>query len=106
CVFLTIRRPPASRLFPYTTLFRSALGGLAEGIVDRLDRRGALELHRKVDQRYRRCRYAHGEPVEFALQLRDDQRDRLRRAGARRDRKSTRLNSSHRTISYAVFCLK
>src|SRR3712207_6895160 len=82
--FLMIRRPPRSTLFPYTTLFRSSPS--------------------QVDG-------ASGAPI-FALF--DNQRiavgihtygsDRVNRA--RRDRKSTRLNSSHANISYAVFCLK
>src|SRR5437762_7201786 len=78
--FLMIRRPPRSTLFPYTTLFRSKIGGVLPVL------RGfacnnnvftirAKNLRQRID-------------VEFL------------------DRKSTRLNSSHRCISYAVFCLK
>src|SRR5256885_8636951 len=86
-----IRRPPRSTLFPYTTLFRSrsgpdhALGGVTPGGGDRsgLDSGGDRE---RVPGR----NLARG-PME---QLQ------------RRDRKSTRLNSSHLVISYAVFCLK
>src|SRR5688572_31761976 len=74
--FLMIRRPPRSTLFPYTTLFRSLLA------------QHGLEL-----------RHGLGQPrvllVEHAQQA--------ARVG---DRKSTRLNSSHSQISYAVFCLK
>src|SRR3712207_8776958 len=82
--FLMIRRPPRSTLFPYTTLFRSPG---PDG-----DRRG-----RAGDQR--------------AAGGRGGQRDRGRRDRPRGvldrpDRKSTRLNSSHANISYAVFCLK
>src|SRR2546430_6519090 len=74
--FLMIRRPPRSTLFPYTTLFRS-LGGATQPV----------------------------KPRHHAA------RDRLRHPQGRlgrglRDRKSTRLNSSHSQISYAVFCLK
>src|SRR5215216_6855963 len=72
--FLMIRRPPRSTLFPYTTLFRSRLGG-------------------RRTSRARRGRAADG---------RWGARARTRR----RDRKSTRLNSSHQINSYAVFCLK
>src|SRR2546426_8679647 len=74
-----IRRPPRSTLFPYTTLFRSP-GRLRRGADDgtRPRRRRLQGLH------------VAGEPAR----------------GARRDRKSTRLNSSHLVISYAVFCLK
>src|SRR5207248_9381155 len=74
--FLLIRRPPTSTLFPYTTLFRS--------LVHRRSRSQAEDWVR------------HGRV-----------RNPRRHLPARRlDRKSTRLNSSHRTISYAVFCLK
>src|SRR5687768_17680181 len=75
-----IRRPPRSTLFPYTTLFRS------------LERAG--QEHRlQGDRRQAQGREARAqeEPQEVAR---------------RRDRKSTRLNSSHGYISYAVFCLK
>src|SRR3712207_8061697 len=89
-----IRRPPRSTLFPYTTLFRSERrvggrlgdcgpvdhhGALAEQQTDELDREGAQD-HRRI--------------VGIALEA------------GREDRKSTRLNSSHANISYAVFCLK
>src|SRR5258707_9362002 len=74
--FLMIRRPPRSTLFPYTTLFRSLIG----------QERGRHLL--PVDARQDR-------------RQRDAVLDRLVR-----DRKSTRLNSSHANISYAVFCLK
>src|SRR3712207_7211359 len=87
-----IRRPPRSTLFPYTTLFRSeaAAGG---------DR-----------QRPLRVRTAAGDPEHRAraraveqLRALGTQQQRRQVAG---DRKSTRLNSSHANISYAVFCLK
>src|SRR5205814_10292429 len=78
--FLTLRRPPRSTLFPYTTLFRSRI------VLLRLRLR-AVVLRLRVAQR--RARPAPAR----------------RRAGER-DRKSTRLNSSHLGISYAVFCLK
>src|SRR2546430_12222198 len=83
-----IRRPPRSTLFPYTTLFRSRivrrvivhgrhLDGRQQGDVDR--------VHGRVESL----------PIEIPVVDRDDG-----------DRKSTRLNSSHSQISYAVFCLK
>src|SRR3712207_8869481 len=82
-----IRRPPRSTLFPYTTLFRSA-----DGARDRhgVGRRGIGALPRRAARR-----------VPGAL-------DRRSGGAAARgaDRKSTRLNSSHANISYAVFCLK
>src|SRR5256886_8709218 len=75
-----IRRPPRSTLFPYTTLFRSL--GLVRGCWH-----VALEVRRQLLQRP-----APGVPLQLL--------------GPAEDRKSTRLNSSHSQISYAVFCLK
>src|SRR3712207_8272206 len=88
-----IRRPPRSTLFPYTTLFRS---GVAVG--EQLH--GALEVGEQ-----------HGHLLALALQRAAGGEDALgqmlgRVGGRSRDRKSTRLNSSHANISYAVFCLK
>src|SRR3712207_8791900 len=85
-----IRRPPRSTLFPYTTLFRS---GWVEPVLRGLDGRRA---QRAVLADAVRAG-ADGPSVGALL-------DGLRRAGL--DRKSTRLNSSHANISYAVFCLK
>src|SRR5688572_31635295 len=96
-----IRRPPRSTLFPYTTLFRSALrmqdaGGAVEAGERRRLRHGrGLELGRRADRLEQLV-------LERAPSLR---RVRLR-LHVDRDRKSTRLNSSHSQISYAVFCLK
>src|SRR2546430_10692478 len=86
-----IRRPPRSTLFPYTTLFRSA-GVRARTITsDRLNRYVADRLAEKA-----------------APQTVKNELGSLHRAFVlgKRDRKSTRLNSSHSQISYAVFCLK
>src|SRR2546426_3346295 len=80
-----IRRPPRSTLFPYTTLFRS-----------RLRQRGALQ------SQHRRNEVREGGN---SLHENDHSRNEPRFAPWR-DRKSTRLNSSHLVISYAVFCLK
>src|SRR5690606_41974456 len=82
--FLMIRRPPRSTLFPYTTLFRSFQAGqfLALG-------RHALQRPAQRGRRHERRGHGHHH---------DD--------GEHLDRKSTRLNSSHVKISYAVFCLK
>src|SRR5687768_18070333 len=85
-----IRRPPRSTLFPYTTLFRSSR---------RIDATASMHDCNAVA--------SDGFAVEFRRA-----KSRLRRRAARtvkrraRDRKSTRLNSSHGYISYAVFCLK
>src|SRR5256885_5023666 len=88
-----IRRPPRSTLFPYTTLFRSALGGhrFRPDAGDRGGRPGA--------------RVRAGGDDALTLYLGHESR-RCPRAGRAPDRKSTRLNSSHLVISYAVFCLK
>src|SRR3712207_7538634 len=89
--FLMIRRPPRSTLFPYTTLFRSKMAGL---------------LSRKAGDHQGGCLPSadeghlgghDGEELHIRLE---------RQAGHVEDRKSTRLNSSHANISYAVFCLK
>src|SRR2546426_7036839 len=79
-----IRRPPRSTLFPYTTLFRSGAGTCGEaGIFSG----GGLHNISRACVRRGTARPAKG-------------------SGSERDRKSTRLNSSHLVISYAVFCLK
>src|SRR5688572_31575327 len=74
-----IAQPPTTSLFPYTTLFRS--------------RREERRVDRHVE-------------VRHARRVRADRRGRDERVELPRDRKSTRLNSSHSQISYAVFCLK
>src|SRR5690606_40892113 len=89
--YLIIRRPPTSTLFPYTTLFRSAFHGSAE--VSTAD--PALEEQGNDHHGYR---HDHGIGGDIR-HCRDSRSNRL-------DRKSTRLNSSHVKISYAVFCLK
>src|SRR3712207_8037416 len=89
--FLMIRRPPRSTLFPYTTLFRSERDRRQDG--------GALGL-RRAPERQRAV-------VRPSDRLRRRHRRSPHRPGPPRpDRKSTRLNSSHANISYAVFCLK
>src|SRR3712207_8066022 len=89
--FLMIRRPPRSTLFPYTTLFRSARGaplGAGERLSGKPDPIRDRSLEGVPDG---------GEPRRH---------HRPGGQGPRIDRKSTRLNSSHANISYAVFCLK
>src|SRR5256885_12921331 len=78
-----IRRPPRSTLFPYTTLFRSGHHGRPDA-----------------------GKYAHRLRRQERLRFRPDHRKPARLVEVRGDRKSTRLNSSHLVISYAVFCLK
>src|SRR5690242_21604583 len=90
-----IRPPPTSTLFPYTTLFRSQ----RPGDVLAHQRRGILAPRRQRGQHLRRARRVaecHGDVAQPAHVA--DAVDG--------DRKSTRLNSSHMSISYAVFCLK
>src|SRR2546427_8568582 len=77
-----IRRPPRSTLFPYTTLFRSALDDFQE------QTRAPRRMEATHDHLDLAPAHLHAQPA------------------GRRDRKSTRLNSSHSQISYAVFCLK
>src|SRR3712207_8022353 len=91
--FLMIRRPPRSTLFPYTTLFRSTA-----------EKAGAAG-HDNFHEPERRT---SGPSTKTAVRLRKSSGRRARgRPRLRpRDRKSTRLNSSHANISYAVFCLK
>src|SRR3712207_7942557 len=87
-----IRRPPRSTLFPYTTLFRSDQRGEADRA-----RRGGDAGDQRVGPEAGR-----GGAVHLVAEL----GVRGRRLRAAVDRKSTRLNSSHANISYAVFCLK
>src|SRR5437588_1370186 len=101
-----LRRPPRSTLFPYTTLFRS----LPE-VRQRLH--PALQtLHRAHDPHHPARGVAEGvlvgdDPVGHAPLVEPDFDDVPQRfPGLQEDRKSTRLNSSHTVISYAVFCLK
>src|SRR5207244_8803679 len=102
-LLLSLRpHPPAPTLFPYTTLFRSGLASsrtaadiaIVVGVA-------VFELHRVVALR------VHGrDRKDDRLGPQVHPRERIGRVAVRRDRKSTRLNSSHQIISYAVFCLK
>src|SRR3712207_8654408 len=98
-----IRRPPRSTLFPYTTLFRSRR-------VTYLDEFATAEVAPTVSSPRSAARRPKRPPArdssrESVIHSRDRLAKRLR-GGSTRDRKSTRLNSSHANISYAVFCLK
>src|SRR3712207_6857838 len=90
-----IRRPPRSTLFPYTTLFRSDPTAAPDQLAHR----------RPAPEREGQVQLVRGVPADQHLDL-----GLLRRVQqplfVRLDRKSTRLNSSHANISYAVFCLK
>src|SRR3712207_7314755 len=85
-----IRRPPRSTLFPYTTLFRSLLGTLPSLIPSDVKARYPNDKTGQINT------VLGQNPLLFDRYLSD----------AIEDRKSTRLNSSHANISYAVFCLK
>src|SRR3712207_8746902 len=98
-----IRRPPRSTLFPYTTLFRSDAGVLV--VDDRVDRDRRLARLAVADDQLALAAADRDHRVD-GLQAGLHRLDhRLALDDARGDRKSTRLNSSHANISYAVFCL-
>src|SRR5437764_14163283 len=90
-LFLMIRRPPRPTLFPYTTLFRSHDRTFASDHAGSLDLLGRALPHLRAHHRDRDLAHLLAEQLP---------------AVGGGDRKSTRLNSSHRCISYAVFCLK
>src|SRR5690349_20349388 len=99
--FLMIRRPPRSTLFPYTTLFRSrwflpvSTSVLARRVA-KIRKDGITKSRRNISRRSKPC----------CLAVPKYRGNDLRRSISGQDRKSTRLNSSHVEISYAVFCLK
>src|SRR3712207_8439474 len=99
-----IRRPPRSTLFPYTPLFRSA-GALAPRRSLRGLRRRSESARRSLHLPRQRPRVLQ-RPVDLVPVDRVVEALVFVPAGALEDRKSTRLNSSHANISYAVFCLK
>src|SRR5438874_9720591 len=89
------RRPPRPTLFPYTTLFRSHVLTAHQAIRHALPHTELRQRRARILPRRHRVRIRHREP------------SRAQRGGEiKADRKSTRLNSSHVEISYAVFCLK
>src|SRR2546422_6877442 len=96
-----IRRPPRSTLFPYTTLFRSDVGRTEDGIGMVVT---AIILESVPNERVAIGSKGRGAEMNDAIgDFGDGVPKDIRRRG---DRKSTRLNSSHGYISYAVFCLK
>src|SRR3712207_8790752 len=93
--FLMIRRPPRSTLFPYTTLFRSFLEATAFHVgIPEVGMRGGVPRVPRQRGLIARNAFVGHLPQRPLVHL------------PREDRKSTRLNSSHANISYAVFCLK
>src|SRR2546421_9282821 len=97
--FLMIRRPPRSTLFPYTTLFRSHLGSWgqrvkASPVRARVGHNTPFPLERSAPVSFKRLLGGGHQGAFDSVCI------------TVRDRKSTRLNSSHDQISYAVFCLK
>src|SRR5207249_5941692 len=104
-VLSRLARPPRSTLFPYTTLFRSAPAGTEPA--DHAPRLGRGERRRGEHDVAHRLGQDAADPQHHAraeLWIAHHAGDQL--AAAAQDRKSTRLNSSHVSISYAVFCLK
>src|SRR3712207_7759889 len=91
-----IRRPPRSTLFPYTTLFRSQYNEMA--VLYRTNSQS-----RALEEAFRRAGIPYRLIGAISFYERREVKDLL---AYLRDRKSTRLNSSHANISYAVFCLK
>src|SRR5689334_23742420 len=95
CIFfLMIRRPPRSTLFPYTTLFRSGRSSKENATIDQLGH----DLHRVLQE------LVPDGPVVLVGHSMGGMT--VMAFAEHQDRKSTRLNSSHSSISYAVFCLK
>src|SRR5688572_31120499 len=93
-----IRRPPRSTLFPYTTLFRSRIPEVLASY--KADRKALCDALEDTNRKFG----ASEKTLENIELLRDD--DAVAVVTGQQDRKSTRLNSSHSQISYAVFCLK
>src|SRR2546427_8368065 len=101
-----IRRPPRSTLFPYTTLFRSHAGAAVEGRMGTVDGRSvrqqdAVGVHEEVADRRLAQQFVDARDVAA---FRQPHAARAAPEVPLVDRKSTRLNSSHSQISYAVFC--
>src|SRR5207248_4215323 len=99
--FLTIRHPPKPTLFPYTTLFRSQMATVA-----RAESPLYLQIAESMTQQVARGALRPGDRVPSLRRLSRQRRVSMSTALQAYRSESTRLNSSHRTISYAVFCLK
>src|SRR3712207_7360512 len=97
-----IRRPPRSTLFPYTTLFRSRSAARRVHLPVRLPARLSADGLHRAPRRGSRARGAIPERDPGGGGVGEPEAE----PAGKRDRKSTRLNSSHANISYAVFCLK
>src|SRR5690606_41721001 len=93
--------PPRSTLFPYTTLFRSAAGGQHRAVAAEQVQRALAQV-----QRQHAAAGAVGVHDQVESEVFDEEFGVVRQRLLVQDRKSTRLNSSHVKISYAVFCLK
>src|SRR5947199_3784746 len=101
-----VLRPPTSTLFPYTTLFRSAEQARCRSVI--VDTAGRLQIDTEMMDELRALREAIAprEVLLVADGMTGQDAVRIARGFHEADRKSTRLNSSHLGISYAVFCLK
>src|SRR5699024_12534159 len=97
--------PPLSTPFPYTTLFRSVFGRAADKTAPFCHGRRALDLACRFFIFFKGV-FLYGKPIQASAEQETDRRRRRPSGGRGGDRKSTRLNSSHVSISYAVFCLK
>src|SRR2546429_3505647 len=98
-----IRRPPRSTLFPYTTLFRSHMGLHA---LARSGSRARFLADEDAAVQHTAVLATDVALIEHRARIAQLHADLVAQRGIGRDRKSTRLNSSHGYISYAVFCLK
>src|SRR3712207_8315254 len=99
-----IRRPPRSTLFPYTTLFRSKLSGLLGTL--NIGKSGMFVSQKSIDVTSHNIANVNTEGYSRQRAELQTRRPFCTPSMNNADRKSTRLNSSHANISYAVFCLK